>query len=142
MAQTWTPAEKQMRQALCDRIKELDRLSFKPTCAEPATLSSLRTALMAMHSVHFCWDISAIDRHEFSHLENRTSSQHTIPIRKKQHDRKHTRREIQAKKAWQTKKDLPSTAPIVKHILKTDSRCGNGRRSKRSGKRVILSSSC
>ena len=66
MTQTWTPAEKQMRQALCDRIKELDRLSFKPTCAEPATLSSLRTALMAMHSVHFCWDISAIDRHEFS----------------------------------------------------------------------------
>jgi len=136
MAQTWTPIEKQMRDNLCDRIKELDRLR-ETCCAEPAKLESLRTALMVMHSVHFCWDISAIDRHEFSHLENSTSSQHTIPIRKKQHDRKHTRREIQAKKAWQTKKDLPSTAPIVKHILKTDSRCGNGRRSKRSGKRVI-----
>lgn len=126
MAQTWTPAEKQMRDDLCDRIKELDRLSFIPTCAEPAKLDSLRTALMVMHSIHFCW-----------HNSNRTSTQHTTPIRKKQHDRKHTRREIQAKKAWFVKKNLPSTSPLVKHILKTDSRCGNGRRSKRSGKKII-----
>ena len=137
MTQTWTPAEKQMRDDLCDRIKELDKLSFKPTCAEPAKLSSLRTALMAMHSAHFCWHISKIDRHEFSHLESSTSTKHTTPIRKKQHDRKHTRREIQAKKAWFVKKNLPSTSPLVKHIMKTDSRCGNGRRSKRSGKKFI-----
>ena len=142
MTQTWTATEKQMRQDLCDRIKELDKLSFKPTCAEPAKLQLYRTALMAMHSAHFCWDISKIDRHEFSHLESSTSTQHTTPIRKKQHDRKHTRREIQARKAWETKKDLPATASLVKHILKTDSRCGKNRRSKRSGKRVIWGSSC
>ena len=135
--QTWTPIEKQMRNDLCDRIKELDRLSFIPTCAEPAKLYELRTALMVMHSIHFCWHIPNSERHEFSHLENRTSTQHTTPIRKKQHDRKHTRREIQAKKAWFVKKNLPSTSPLVKHILKTDSRCGNGRRSKRSGKKII-----
>ena len=137
MTQTWTKTEKQMRDDLCDRIKELDKLSFKPTCAEPAKLSSLRTSLMAMHSAHFCWDISKNDRHEFSHLESCTSSQHTAPIRKKQRDRKHTRREIQAKKAWQTNKNLPPTASLVKHILKTDSRCGKNHRSKRSGKRVM-----
>lgn len=68
MAQTWTPTEKQMRDDLCDRIKELDRLSFIPTCAEPAKLSSLRTALMVMHSIHFCWHIPNSERHEFSHL--------------------------------------------------------------------------
>ena len=136
MAQTWTPIEKKMRDDLCDRIKELDRLR-DTCCAEPAKLSSLRTALMVMHSIHFCWHIPNSERHEFSHLENSTSTQHTTPIRKKQHDRKHTRREIQAKKAWQTKKNLPSTTSIVKHILKTDSRCGNGRRSKRSGKNII-----
>ena len=135
-SRAWTPAEKQMRDDLCDRIQELDRLR-ETCCAEPAKLSSLRTELMAMHSVHFCWYIPISDRHEFSHLENRTSTQHTTPIRKKQHARKHPRREIQAKKAWFVKKNLPSTSPLVKHILKTDSRCGNGRRSKRSGKRVI-----